>query len=264
MCFWPGREETRLDAKVAKLSEKRLIIAVDTSGRKGSVAVGFGKKIVAKTIFSGLIRHNAELFVSIKELLNDVGKKPSQIERIYICAGPGSFAGIRIAVTMAKMISYGCGAKIVAVNTMDALISNIEDLSVEQNIRRAAVVIDAKRGQFYVGRFELLEGKWQKKTSDCLLKPEEFVAQFGWQDELIWLLGEGLVYYSDRFKAPSIRILDEKYWQVSPDGLYSAGQAMDKKGLFTEAAEIVPIYLRQPEAVENWEKRNVKIKDPHF
>lgn len=248
-----------MDAKAAKMSEKQLIIAVDTSGRKGSVAVGFGKKIVAKTIFSGLIRHNAELFVSIKELLSGVGKKPNQIERIYICAGPGSFAGLRIAVTTAKMISYGCGARIVAVNTMDALIRNIEELSVEENIRRAAVVIDAKRGQFYVGIFELLGGKWQKTAGDCLLKPEEFVAQFGQQDELIWLLGEGLVYYSDRFKAPGVRILDEKYWQISPDGLYSIGQSMAENGLFTEAAEIVPIYLRQPEAVENWEKRNVKI-----
>jgi tRNA A37 threonylcarbamoyladenosine modification protein TsaB len=156
---------------------------------------------------------------------------------------------------MAKMISYGCGAKIVAVNTMDALISNIEELSAEQDIRRAAVVIDAKRGQFYVGVFELLEGKWQKKTGDCLLKPEEFVAQYGQQDELIWLLGEGLVYYSDKFKASGVRILDEKYWQVNPDGLYSIGQEMAENGLFTEAAEIVPIYLRQPEAMENWQKK---------
>jgi tRNA A37 threonylcarbamoyladenosine modification protein TsaB len=117
------------------------------------------------------------------------------------------------------------------------------------------VVIDAKRGQFYVGVFELLEGKWQKKTGDCLLKPEEFVAQYGQQDELIWLLGEGLVYYSDRFKASGVRILDEKYWQVNPDGLYSIGQEMAENGLFTEAAEIVPIYLRQPEAMENWQKK---------
>ena len=241
--------------KMTKESKKPLVLAVDTSGRTGSAAVGFGEKIVAETIFSGQIRHSAELFPSIGKLFAIAGRKACDVDHVYICAGPGSFTGLRIAVTMAKMMAFGCGAAIVAVDTRDALAGNVEELTEKGQIRRIGTIIDAKRGQFYVGVFEGLGGKWQKTTDNCLMTATEFIEEFAGKGEPLWLLGEGLVYYRGKFEADGVRIIDEKYWQVQPGVLYRLGRKIAGQGGFVPAKELVPLYLRRPEAEANWQKQ---------
>ena len=74
-------------------------LAVETSGRRGSVAVGIGGKILKSSNFSGAMRHSSELFPTIADLVEQTGKKPQEIEHIYVTTGPGSFTGLRIGVT---------------------------------------------------------------------------------------------------------------------------------------------------------------------
>ncbi|NIA17164.1 MAG: tRNA (adenosine(37)-N6)-threonylcarbamoyltransferase complex dimerization subunit type 1 TsaB, partial [Planctomycetes bacterium] len=127
------------------LSQKSLNIAVETSGRAGSVAIGFGNRLSEEKTFSGNMRHNAELFETIIELLQRVDKSPSQIGQIYISAGPGSFTGLRIAVTLAKTMALANNAKIVAVNSLDVLAENASantDNADFTHIRRIAAIID--------------------------------------------------------------------------------------------------------------------------
>ena len=104
--------------------DKSLILAVETSGRTGSVAIGAGDDILAEKTFSGQMRHSAELFVSAERLLSQIGAGAEKIKHVYFAAGPGSFTGLRIAVTMAKMMAFANGAKIVAVSTMDVIAEN--------------------------------------------------------------------------------------------------------------------------------------------
>ena len=102
-----------------------LILAVETSGRLGSVALAQGDKLLSETSFSGPMRHSAEIFPAITDLLSKFDKKPDQIEQVYISAGPGSFTGLRIAVTFAKTLALANGAKIVAVDTLDVIAANV-------------------------------------------------------------------------------------------------------------------------------------------
>ena len=243
-------------------NDKPLILAVETSGRAGSAAVGIADKMLAETAFSGLLRHNAELFPTIKTLLERIKKKPDQIDEVYITAGPGSFTGIRIAVTLAKMLALSCGAKIVAPSTMDVISVNADEYMHENNkkINKIATIIDAKRKQFYIAIFERKENIWVKTVPDCLLTAPDFLARFGNSDEPIWLLGEGLVYYSDAFKAPALKLLDKKYWHARARGVYKTGRIMAKNDLFTPPQTLIPHYIRRPEAIENLEKRPSKHK----
>ena len=88
-----------------KIQEKSLILTLETSGRAGSVALGEGKKIFIEKFFSAPMRHSAELFENILAVLDDTGHHRDQISDIFINNGPGSFTGIRIAVTVAKMMA---------------------------------------------------------------------------------------------------------------------------------------------------------------
>ena len=80
-----------------------MILSVETSGRAGSVAAGRGDELLAEKTFCGLMRHSIELFPAIKAVLGQIGSGISDVAEIYVSAGPGSFTGLRIGITMAKM-----------------------------------------------------------------------------------------------------------------------------------------------------------------
>ncbi len=229
-----------------------LALAVETSGRAGSVAAGIGGEILAEITFSGALKHSAELFTSAEKLLNQINAKIQDVEQIYIAAGPGSFTGVRIAVTMAKMLAFTTKASIVTVNTTQAIVTNASLCIAEQNlpIKRAAVIIDAKRSQFFTAVFTRKMDKWLPEGDIALLTADEFLARYAFGPEPVWLLGEGLLYYRDKFNDPSVRFLDEKYWPARASGVFAAAAEKALSGDFADPRTLVPLYYRQADAIE--------------
>ncbi len=238
-------------------TQKPLILAVETSGRLGSVVLAAGEKLLAEKQFTGPMRHSAEVFPDIVGLLEQFSKKPADIEHVYISIGPGSFTGLRIAVTIAKSMALANQAKIVAVDTLDSIAANIIDLP---DTTRLAVILDAKRGQFFIAVYEKSaisnhKSAINKIVPDCLMTADEFLARFA--DKPITLIGEGLVYYKDLFKGPNTRlgeaqrrrvqILDETYWNPSAANIHKLGWQKALKGEFTDPLTLVPNYLRGPD-----------------
>jgi len=227
-----------------------LILAVETSGRLGSVALAHGDKLLAESHFSGQMRHSAEIFPAITDLLCKFNKKPDQIEQVYISLGPGSFTGLRIAVTIAKTIALANQAKIVAVDTLDCIAANVLSKSDESDRSdwsdRLAVILDAKRGQFFIAVYEKTQDAiWKKVLPDCLMTAEEFLAQF--TDKPIMLTGEGLVFYKDKFTHKNIRVLDEKFWNPSAANVHRLGWHKAQNGEFADPLTLTPNYIRGPD-----------------
>ena len=240
-------------------NKKNLILTLETSGRAGSVAIGNGVSDFFEKKFTAPMRHNAELFGTISELLAKTGSNPLDIAEIYVSIGPGSFTGIRIAVTAAKMMSMANSAKIVAVNTTGALAfnANSETEPKTDNITRLGTVIDAKRNHFFTAVFEKMDQNWIKTHPDSLLRADEFIKSVKPETNPIWLLGEGLVYYKDKFKADGVSFLDEKYWSATAAGVYKAGRILASQGKYTDPEKLTPLYLRRSDAEENLAKKQV-------
>jgi tRNA threonylcarbamoyladenosine biosynthesis protein TsaB len=263
-------------------NEIPLILAVETSGRQGSVAIAAGESLLSEKQFSGPMRHSAEIFPAIDDLLKQFGKQPSQIEQVYISIGPGSFTGLRIAVTIAKSMALANNAKIVAVDTLDCIAANIATENTElfshrehrekiiqdrpssvinsQSSDLLAVILDAKRGQFFTAVYEKTQDArpgtqdliWKKTLEDCLMTAEEFLARFA--DKPIVLIGEGLVYYKDGFKSQNLKILDENYWTPSATNVHKLGWQKALRDEFADPVSLVPNYIRGPDA-------KIKIKN---
>jgi tRNA threonylcarbamoyladenosine biosynthesis protein TsaB len=239
--------------------DNALILAVETSGRQGSVALAQGPKLLDERQFSGPMRHSAEVFPAIVDLLSQFCKKPDQIEQIYISAGPGSFTGLRIAVTIAKSMALANNVKIVAVDTLDIIAAKIACFIAEttENTKgkgilkqgeRLGVILDAKRGQFFTAVYES-SGKtgWQKILPDCLMTAEEFLSKFTDAEKQIALIGEGLVFYKGKFAHKNVRVLDEKLWNPSAAGVHKIGWEKARYDEFTDPLILTPNYLRQPD-----------------
>jgi tRNA threonylcarbamoyladenosine biosynthesis protein TsaB len=87
-----------------------LVLAMDTSGRIGSVAVGFwptesraGNGVVlGRRSLEEREEHASLLLPRIQDLLEEVGVGPADLSGLAVGAGPGSFTGVRVGVATAK------------------------------------------------------------------------------------------------------------------------------------------------------------------
>lgn len=225
------------------------ILALETSGRDGSVALADGPKLLDQLEFSAPMRHSAEIFTSITALCKRFNRNPKQIQHVYLSIGPGSFTGLRIAVTIAKIFHLANNAKIVAVNTMDVIAANTADCVKENNPapQNIAAILDAKRGQFFVAAYKKQKDLWNKSLPDCLMTAPQFLEKFTPSDPDIWLLGEGLLYYKDKFKAESVKFFDQKYWTPTAKKVHTLGLQMALEDRFADPTTLRPNYLRTPD-----------------
>jgi tRNA threonylcarbamoyladenosine biosynthesis protein TsaB len=242
------------------MAQKPLILAVETSGRMGSVAMAVGEHILAETHLSGPMRHSSEVFPAISSLLNRFSRKPDEIDHIYISVGPGSFTGLRIAVSIAKIMHLANNVKIAAVDTLDVIAANADDYMRQKKTRleQIAVILDAKRGQFFIAAFQYVDDEkrtagdenWRKIFPDSLMTASQFLDRFADKTKPVWLLGEGLVYYPDTFRAEGIQFLEESCWTPRAEKVHLLGWKMACAGQFADPVTLQPKYLRKPEAKE--------------
>ncbi|MHC4862569.1 MAG: hypothetical protein ACYTEX_00695 [Planctomycetota bacterium] len=83
----------------------------------------------------------------------------------------------------------------------------------------------------------------------------QFLEAFAGQDEPIWLLGEGLLYYKEAFEAENIHFLDQDYWRPQAAKVHALGWKMAQKGKFADPLTLQPNYLLRPEAEQKWAQK---------
>ena len=237
-------------------------MAIETSGRLGSVALAEGENILTERNFTAELRHASELLVTMDQLTKQQGWKPSDIQHLYVSAGPGSFTGLRIAITAAKTLAFAQATQIIAVPSIEAQVLNA-DLAAQQDnidIKKVAVVLEAGRGQIFTAVFEkndlnsstqdFLPG-YRTLIQQAMMPPADLLSQ---SPRPLILLGEGLKYHRDELTTENVTWLDKKYSQPRAAFVHRCGYLRAQASLFADADELVPIYIRRPEAEEKWEK----------
>lgn len=244
-----------------QMSTQELILVLETASRIGSVALAQGRQILDQTNFTAPMRHSAEIFGAITELMLRFDRKPDQITDIYISIGPGSFTGLRIAVAIAKAMHLANSLKIVTVDTLDVIAQNAPSDPKADKTRRIASILDAKRNQFYVAAYEqpddtASEAKtWQRLIPDSLMTAREFLDRFADPTNPIALLGDGLLYHKNKFRSEGTIVLDEKYWSPQARKVHALGYQHALARKFADPLNLTPTYIRRPEAEEKWQQR---------
>src|SRR5918998_5732442 len=99
-------------------------LAIETSGRAGSVAVVDEGHVVAEEQFPHGLQHAAQVVPILDRLCRARGWAPRDVEELYVSVGPGSFTGLRIGITLAKTMALATGVKLVPVPTARVLVEN--------------------------------------------------------------------------------------------------------------------------------------------
>ncbi|MFH1417389.1 MAG: tRNA (adenosine(37)-N6)-threonylcarbamoyltransferase complex dimerization subunit type 1 TsaB [Planctomycetota bacterium] len=226
-------------------------VAIETSGRKGSAALGLGPELVAEAGFPTDVEHARELIPAIDALCRRLGWPPETLDRCYLSIGPGSFTGLRVAVTFARHLELAVGVRICAVPTLDVIACNCADLDTPP--ANLAVVLDAKRRQVFAGVFEYGAGRYRRVDGPHLIEPARLIE--GSPNPLA-VCGEGIKYHREAIDRTHAQTLEESLWWPRAANVHQLGWELAEEGRFTSARDLTPLYVRRPEVEEVWEKRH--------
>ena len=149
-----------------------VILAVDTSGRHGSVALcrgdaaGFG--VLGLTSLEGGT-YSARLIPAIKDRLDSAGLAKSQIDGLVVVDGPGSFTGLRVGLSTVKALCEILEKSLATVSMLEALA-----LSSGNDGETVTAVLDAGRGEVYVGEYHV-RGECASLVQQSIEKLDAFV-----------------------------------------------------------------------------------------
>lgn len=226
------------------------LLAIETSSRRGSVALGDGPTLVAAAEFSADTRHAVELLPTIDRLFAAHAWDRASLRQVYVSVGPGSFTGLRVAVTAARHLALALDVRIVSVPSLAVIADNA--LRLPDPPPRVAVVLDAKRKQVYAGLFERRGQDYEPVGPPVVEDPGHWLASL---PRPLIVMGEGVTFHREAIAATGLPILDDDHALPRAESVHRLGWKLALAGRFTPARELVPLYLRRPEAEEIWERR---------
>ena len=101
------------------------VIAFDTSNQPLSVALFEDDKLIGQRETNVAKNHSVQLLPFIDELVKSAGWAPADLERVVVSQGPGSYTGLRIAVTTAKTLAFTLGIELVGISSLGLLATNV-------------------------------------------------------------------------------------------------------------------------------------------
>lgn len=176
-------------------------------------------------------KHTDELLLALDELLKKASILIGDVNNICVCTGPGSFTGIRVAVSVCKGLAIGTGAKVFECSNFDAMCFGDKE--------KAYYLCDAFSDFVYVRTFN---GKTYK---DECLHFDEFAKKF-LSDYKIYVSSEKLQNQLNNAEIPC-KIAESKLILLFKDKLL--------KNENLQINEIEPIYLRASQAEIEREKK---------
>jgi tRNA threonylcarbamoyladenosine biosynthesis protein TsaB len=130
------------------VSSTALLLALDTSTSTASVALFDGQRVLSETTWLAGREHSTRVLVEVQDALLRVGLTPQDLTGLVVARGPGSFTGVRVALSVAKGISAGLAIPLWEVSSLDVVAhaAGQVDLPVR-------AVLEAGRGRFATGLY---------------------------------------------------------------------------------------------------------------
>lgn len=126
------------------------LLAVETSGRTASIALFCQGTLERHVALPANERVAVALVPAAKTLLAEANVAPAELAAVAVASGPGSFTGLRIGITATKTLAYATGAKLVGVNTLDALATQVPT----PEGGNVWAVLDAQRGDVFTAKYD--------------------------------------------------------------------------------------------------------------
>src|SRR6266850_6784897 len=207
------------------------VLAVETSSLAGGVALLDGERLVAEYQLDVSVTHSERLMAAVDRVLSDARWTMRDLAGLAVAIGPGSFTGLRIAVSTVKGLALALGIPIAAVPTLDAMAAMLPFATWP-----VVPVLDARKREVYASRYRWDGGAMRREWEYLAIAPEELARRL---DEPVIVLGDG----AEQIGSPYARRPDPPRRGPSPACVGVLGQRRLAAGDTVEAADLVPLYL---------------------
>jgi tRNA threonylcarbamoyladenosine biosynthesis protein TsaB len=205
-----------------------------------SVALFYGKKLLAIKEQGGAYSHAENLTVFIQELFQQTGVDLKSIDAIAVSKGPGSYTGLRIGVSTAKGLAFALNKPIIAIDTLFAMASYASSIYKNKEEVVYCPMIDARRMEVYCAIYNAQLSQIKPIAAEIIT--DKFFSEL-LVDRKIYMFGDGAEKCRALFNDNSKYIFsDEEY--ISAKGLIH--EALNKwyKNEFEDIAYFEPFYLK--------------------
>jgi tRNA threonylcarbamoyladenosine biosynthesis protein TsaB len=219
------------------------VLAFDTCLGAVSVAVrgrSAGGQLLARHAFELRERGQAErLIPMIAEVMEQAALAFSDLDRIAVTVGPGSFTGVRVGVAAARGLALASGLPVVGATSLAVMAHQaFELLGATQEGRLLAVAADARRGMVYL---QLFAASANEAGPPSLLAAEDVPGVIGQRSAVVVGSGADVVV---RAVAVSGGNAEPAFARLQP---HARSLAAIAAGL-SPASPPRPLYLRPPDA----------------
>jgi tRNA threonylcarbamoyladenosine biosynthesis protein TsaB len=224
----------------------RRILAIETSGRRGSVAALCGGvdggRPIHQIALGGDQRTAQALAPAIQRLLRESDWSPSSVELVAVAVGPGSFTGLRIGVTTAKAFAYAVGAEVIGINTLAALAYQAPQANAP-----LWTVLDAQRQELFAAKFVRNDAQQLR-----VAQPTSIIPQNDWLAGLTpgdAVTGTALTRMAERIPK-GVQIVSSDVWQPMAQAVGHVAWQEYRAGERGDFWQLLPQYYRASAAEE--------------
>ena len=217
-----------------------LILCMDTSTETGSIALSRDGNVIARQSNANQKDHAGWIHTAIRNMCNEHNIALSQLEAVAAAAGPGSYTGLRVAMSTAKGLCFSLNIPLIAINTLTMMAAGFlsENVDAIQPDDTICPMIDARRMEVFTAMYstrldEILE------PAALVLDTTSFAEQL--QQSRIYFFGNGAAKFRQLVNIPNA-----VFGEYTPDAAHLANLAEIhfKKGQFDDLAYTAPIYVK--------------------
>jgi len=212
------------------------ILAIETSGKTLSLAINEYERNIASFYYDCGHIHSEMIITAIERLLKETRNTFKDIDKFAISTGPGSFTGIRVGMTAAKMFAQVLNKPIVAVDTLSILEKSFSKIKGIKIIP----VIDALRNEVYIK-----EGK-----KIVIKKIDLFIKSLKKYKNNLLLIGNATISYKKRLIKELGKYSTSLPYTMHMPQAHVLATIAYRSAKGTNYSKVNPLYIRQSWAEE--------------
>lgn len=220
-------------------------LALESATKLCSVALFEDDQLIAKLEEGGSYSHAEKLATFVDQLLDQNQKSVSDLSAVAVSAGPGSYTGLRIGLSLAKGLCFAADLPLIAISTLEGMAAGAKK-EIGDKDALYVPMIDARRMEVYTMSFDS-QLQIREDLQAKIIGPEAYALEL--KEQKIYFFGDGAAkcreyIQSENSHFPGSTYLSASHW----------GELIHQKYLnddFVDLAYFEPNYLKSFKAVRS-------------
>ncbi|MDA3820779.1 MAG: tRNA (adenosine(37)-N6)-threonylcarbamoyltransferase complex dimerization subunit type 1 TsaB [Candidatus Delongbacteria bacterium] len=216
------------------------ILHIETSGKSCSVAISKADSLTDFDTISEDKSHARHLTLMIQRLLHHNELASEDLDAVAVSAGPGSYTGLRIGISVAKAICYASPLPLITVPSMEIMLEHLfTSYNKTSDFDLFVPMIDARRMEVYQTSYTS-DGKRIADVSPLILDANAYRDQL--EKHKMLFFGNGAEKAQKVITHPHAFFIPD----VMPDATYMISGALHcyHHKNFEDVAYYEPFYLK--------------------